>query len=108
MTLSRLWLPRPKYLLAAVITTMFLVVMYKDFHLLHPSPADYEHYRSFKWWLIPHGITGALALFLGPLQFSRRLRQRSGIVEQDARTSMESPSLLRLASISNTSSTRME
>jgi hypothetical protein len=51
-------------------------VGYKDSHLLHPSLADYEHYRSFKWWLIPHGITGALALFLGPLQFSKRLRQR--------------------------------
>jgi len=69
-------MPRPKYLLFGTITMMFVVVGYKDFHLLHPSPADYEHYRSFKWWLIPHGITGALALFLGPLQFSRRLRQR--------------------------------
>jgi len=76
MKLSGWWLPRPKYLLSGVIATMFLVVLYKDFHLLHPSPADHEHYRSFKWWLIPHGITGALALFLGPLQFSKRLRQR--------------------------------
>ena len=55
---------------------MFLIVCYRDLHLLNPSPADYEHYRPFKWWLIPHGITGALALFLGPLQFSKRLRQR--------------------------------
>jgi uncharacterized membrane protein len=55
---------------------MFVIVIYKDLHLLHPSQADYEHYRSFKWWLIPHGVTGALALFLGPLQFSKRLRRR--------------------------------
>src|SRR4051794_17377890 len=59
-----------------MITMMFAVVIYKDSHLLHPSQADYEHYRSFRWWLIPHGITGALALLLGPLQFSKRLRQR--------------------------------
>lgn len=74
--ISRDWMPRPKYLLFGTIAMMFLVVGYKDFHLLHPSPADYAHYRPFKWWLIPHGITGALALFLGPLQFSKRLRQR--------------------------------
>src|SRR4051812_34871375 len=74
--MSRNWVPRPKYLLFGVIVMMFLVVFYKDFHLLHPSPADAAHYRSFKWWLIPHGITGALALFLGPLQFLKRLRQR--------------------------------
>jgi hypothetical protein len=48
---------------------MFLIVCYRDLHLRNPSPADYEHYRPFKWWLIPHGITGALALFLGPTVF---------------------------------------
>ena len=32
--------------------------------------------ESFKWWLLPHGLTAACALFLGPLQFSDRLRLR--------------------------------
>jgi hypothetical protein len=29
-----------------------------------------------KWLLLPHGIGGALALLIGPLQFSNRLRAR--------------------------------
>jgi uncharacterized membrane protein len=74
--MTPVWVPRPKYFLFTVIAAMFLVVFYKDFHLIHPSAVETEHYRSFKWWLVPHGITGALALFLGPLQFSKKLRQR--------------------------------
>ena len=35
-----------------------------------------QHYAPFKWWLLPHGIAGACALLLGPMQFSERLRQR--------------------------------
>ncbi len=31
---------------------------------------------AFKWWLLPHGLAGACALLLGPMQFSDRLRQR--------------------------------
>jgi uncharacterized membrane protein len=34
------------------------------------------HYQHFKWWLLPHGMAGACALILGPLQFSDRLRKR--------------------------------
>jgi hypothetical protein len=67
---------RPKYLLFGLIALMMLVVIHKDLALIHPTPELNEHYRTIKWWLIPHGITGALALFLGPLQFSKRLRQR--------------------------------
>jgi uncharacterized membrane protein YozB (DUF420 family) len=29
-----------------------------------------------KWWLLPHGLAGACAILLGPMQFSDRLRQR--------------------------------
>ena len=73
---NRHWLPRPKYLLFGIIALMMLVVIYKDLPLLHPTSAIAGHYRPFKWWLLPHGIAGALALFWGPLQFSKRLRQR--------------------------------
>src|SRR3954469_18339240 len=55
---------------------MMLIVIRKDLALIHPTPEMTQHYSTFKWWLIPHGIAGALALFLGPLQFSKRLRQR--------------------------------
>jgi uncharacterized membrane protein len=36
----------------------------------------WQHYEPFKWWLLPHGIAGACALLLGPMQFSDRLRGR--------------------------------
>lgn len=77
-TISRksLWLPRPKHLLFGLVGLMMLVVLYKDRVLMDMQSPVWEHYDSFKWWLLPHGITGALALFLGPLQFSVRLRQR--------------------------------
>ena len=39
----------------------------------HP---EWAHIESFKWWLVPHALIAACALFLGPLQFSGRLRQR--------------------------------
>jgi len=35
-----------------------------------------QHYAPFKWWLLPHGIFGAIVLLFAPLQFSERLRQR--------------------------------
>jgi uncharacterized membrane protein len=73
---QRFWLPRPKYVLFAVIGLMMLIVLNRDRVLVNPQAPIWEHYQYFKWWLLPHGITGALALFLGPLQFSNRLRQR--------------------------------
>ena len=35
---------------------------------------EWQHIASFKWWLLPHGIAGACAFLLGPMQFSDRLR----------------------------------
>jgi uncharacterized membrane protein len=65
----------PKYTLFALLAAMTMVVIYRDRVLLDPQQWVWRHYQPFKWWLLPHGVTGALALFLGPLQFSRRLRQ---------------------------------
>lgn len=67
---------RPKYFLFTLIALMTVVVIHMDRVLLDPQSAIWKHYESFKWWLLPHGVTGALALLLGPFQFSRRLRQR--------------------------------
>ena len=52
------------------IAAMMLVVLYRDRVVLDPQHWIWEHYRPFKWWLLPNAVTGALALFLGPLQFS--------------------------------------
>jgi uncharacterized membrane protein len=68
---------RPKYLLFAAIGLMLAyVIPHDESFLVHPKDPLWQHYESFKWWLLPHGIAGACALLLGPMQFSDRLRQR--------------------------------
>jgi uncharacterized membrane protein len=70
------WL-RPKYLLFGFIGLMaaYVLVTSESF-LIHPKDPRWLHYESFKWWLLPHGLAGACAVLLGPMQFSDRLRQR--------------------------------
>ena len=68
---------RPRYFLFAVIGLMLAyVVAHDESFLVHPKDPVWQHYEPFKWWLLPHGIAGACALLLGPMQFSDRLRQR--------------------------------
>lgn len=69
--------PRPKYLLFAFIGLMYAYVLWTDESFLFNSKdPEWTHIASFKWWLLPHGLAAACALFLGPLQFSDRLRRR--------------------------------
>jgi uncharacterized membrane protein len=70
------WL-RPKNLVFACIALMLLYVLrHNESFLIHSDDPVWHHYQPFKWWLLPHGIAGACALLLGPMQFSDRLRQR--------------------------------
>lgn len=70
------WL-RPKYLLFAFTGIMLAYVLFhNESFLIHPNDPVWHHYQPFKWWLLPHGLAGACALLLGPMQFSDRLRQR--------------------------------
>jgi uncharacterized membrane protein len=69
--------PRPKYLLFAAVGLMLAyVIAHDESFLIHREDPIWRHYEPFKWWLLPHGIAGACALLLGPMQFSDRLRQR--------------------------------
>jgi hypothetical protein len=56
---------------------MFLFVLWRNerFILNHSHP-DWAYYFPVRWWLIPHGLGGLIALVAGPFQFSSRLRQR--------------------------------
>jgi uncharacterized membrane protein len=78
-TISRprtVW-PRPKYLLFAAIALMTLYVLgHNERFLVDRSDPNWRHIHPFRWWLLPHGVAGACALLLAPLQFSDRLRQR--------------------------------
>ena len=68
---------RPKYLLFGVIGLMLAyVIPHDEGFLVHAKDPIWQHYEPFKWWLLPHGIAGACALLLGPMQFSDRLRSR--------------------------------
>lgn len=57
------------------LITLFVFYRYEMAFLDSQSPV-WEHFAPVKWWLIPHGVAGAVALILAPLQFSNRLRQR--------------------------------
>ncbi len=68
---------RPKYLLFAFIGLMLAYVLRHNEHfLIEAKDPNWAHIHTFRWYLLPHGIMGACALLLGPLQFSDRLRQR--------------------------------
>src|SRR5262245_25036444 len=70
-------LPRAKTVVFAAIAVMTAYVIYhNERFLIDPSHPVWQHYETFKWWLLPHGLAGACALFLVPLQFSDRLRAR--------------------------------
>ena len=69
--------PRSKYLLFAFIGLMIAYVLRHNEHfLIDAHDPVWQHYQPFKWRLLPHGLAGACALLLGPMQFSDRLRQR--------------------------------
>jgi uncharacterized membrane protein len=69
--------PRPKYLLFAFIGLMYAYVLWNnESFLFNHSDPEWPHIESFKWFLLPHGLAAGCALFLGPLQFSDRLRRR--------------------------------
>jgi uncharacterized membrane protein len=69
--------PRAKYLFFAFIGLMVAYVLrHNEYFLLDAKAPVWQHYQPFRWWLLPHGMAGACALLLGPMQFSDRLRQR--------------------------------
>ncbi len=68
---------RPKYLVFAFVGLMVAYVLnHNESFLIHRGDPIWQHYQPFKWWLLPHGIAGACAVLLGPMQFSDRLRKK--------------------------------
>jgi len=68
---------RPKYLAFTFVGIMMAyVAVHNESFLVNWKDPIWEHYKTIKWYLLPHGITAAFALLLGPLQFSDRLRKR--------------------------------
>ena len=70
-------LPRLKHVVFAVIAAMTAYVLYhNERFLLDAAHPIWNHYEPFKWWLLPHGLAGACALVLAPMQFVEGLRRR--------------------------------
>ncbi|MFI5114826.1 MAG: DUF2306 domain-containing protein [Terriglobales bacterium] len=68
---------RSKYVVFGFIFLMMAYVLnHNERFLISSSDPIWKHYQTFKWWLLPHGMAGACALLLGPMQFSDRLRRR--------------------------------
>jgi len=66
-----------KYVVFSMITVASTYVLYhNERFLVDSSHPVWQHYAPFKWWLLPHGIFGAIVLLGAPFQFSDRLRQR--------------------------------
>jgi uncharacterized membrane protein len=66
----------PKYALFTVLGAMTLfVIWHNERFFLNPQAPDWAHYDPIRWHLLPHGLGGTLALALGALQFSTRLRR---------------------------------
>ena len=68
---------RPKYLVFAFVGLMMAyVIPHNESFLLNSGDPIWHHYNPFKWYLLPHGMAGACALLIGPMQFSERLRKK--------------------------------
>lgn len=68
---------RSKYVVFGFIFVMMAYVLnHNERFLINAADPVWNHYQTFKWWLLPHGVAAACALLLGPMQFSDRLRRR--------------------------------
>lgn len=66
-----------KYTVFSLIAVASTYVLYHNERFLADSTNPvWQHYAPFKWWLLPHGVFGAIVLLFAPFQFSDRLRQR--------------------------------
>jgi len=53
-----------------------LVIFVDERFLLLPRDPEWVHIQNFRWLLLVHGPLGAVALLLGPFQFSDTLRRQ--------------------------------
>ena len=51
------------------------VLVHNEGYLFNAKDPFWQHIQPFKWYLFAHGVAGACALLLAPLQFSDRLRR---------------------------------
>jgi len=68
---------RMKHVVFVFIAAMAAFILYhNERFLIEPTNPVWQHYKSIGWWLLVHGMAGACALILAPMQFSDSLRTR--------------------------------
>ena len=70
------WINGKNLLFAGICLMMGYVFQHNETFVIDRSDPNWDHIQTFRWWLLPHGVAGACALMLAPLQFSDRLRRR--------------------------------
>ncbi|HSY94075.1 MAG TPA: DUF2306 domain-containing protein [Steroidobacteraceae bacterium] len=70
------WINAKNLAFAGIILMMAYVLRHNESFIIDRSDPNWDHIKSFKWWLLPHALAGACALILAPLQFSDRLSRR--------------------------------
>jgi uncharacterized membrane protein len=70
------WFRTRNLVFGFVIIMMAYVLYHNERFLIDAAHPVWNHYEPFKWWLLPHGLAGACALLLAPLQFAEGLRRR--------------------------------
>lgn len=60
----------------AILLVTIATILIHEASLLRPGDPTFARLSTFRWWLIPHVAGGAVALVIGPLQFSSTLRRR--------------------------------
>jgi len=68
---------RLKHVAFVLLALMALVVLVqRDLQLIDAGSQLRQRYAAIGWFMLVHGVFGAIALFIPPFQFSSRLRQR--------------------------------
>lgn len=66
-----------KYVTFSLIAAASTYVLYhNERFVIDSTDPIWQHYESFKWWLLPHAVFGVIVLVFAPFQFSDRIRQR--------------------------------
>jgi hypothetical protein len=72
-----------KHALFLVLGLMTLFVLYRDEgFIFHPESATWTFFQPVAWKISIHALGGAVALVLGALQFSTRLRQQRPVLHR--------------------------
>lgn len=76
MMLAGSW-RRPKFLVFAFLGLLLAYVLqHNERFVVDSADPVWQRYQPFKWWLLAHGLGGAAAMLLAPMQLSDRLRRR--------------------------------